>query len=70
MASDQQNTPKSTALTDVETLELIAADGVSNRLTLSPAAHARAITLLMPAMGVRAEFCRPYAQSLAQAGMP
>ena len=68
MTSDQQYPPQSAGLPAIETLEVIAADGVRNRLSLYPAAQARAVILLMPAMGVRAEFYRPFARNLAQAG--
>lgn len=51
-----------------ETLQVSTADGATNRLTLFPASSDKAVVLLMPAMGVRASFYRPFAQSLAQAG--
>jgi len=68
MTGKQHNTAATVSDSLSETLEVVAADGVSNRLSAYPAAAGRAVILLMPAMGVRAEFYRPFAQSLALAG--
>ena len=61
-------TPPDMPAQTCETLEVSAADGTTNRLTIFPASNSTAVVLLMPAMGVRAAFYRPFAQSLAQAG--
>lgn len=68
MAKKSRHIPQAIPDPTEETLEVIAADGVTNRLSVYPAAAGRAVILLMPAMGVRAGFYRPFAQSLAQTG--
>lgn len=68
MVAEHTGAPHPAAPAGMEKLQVLAADGVSNQLTLYPAGEDRAVIVLMPAMGVRAEFYRPIAQSLAAAG--
>lgn len=68
MANKSKDIAQATPDLSAETLEVVAADGVRNQLSVFPSAAGQAVILLMPAMGVRAEFYRPFAQCLAQAG--
>ena len=70
MSTAQQETHPTATDPAGQTLAVTAADGVSNRLSVFAADKGRAVIVLMPAMGVRADFYQPFARQLAAAGWP
>ncbi len=68
MNAAQEDSKPVTPLAPRQPLDVTAADGVSNRLSLFAADEGRGVIVLMPAMGVRADFYQPFARQLAEAG--